>query len=97
MAFNSRGINTELTTPVPFNGESLNDLDHALNIVRQRFPNAPIFGVGASYGSNMLLRWAGNKKEDNFLTAMAGLSTPFSIIECIQKIGYVYEGFFVHR
>lgn len=45
----------------------------------------------------MLLRWAGNKKEDNFLAAIAGLATPYKIMECVEKMGYVYEGFFVDR
>lgn len=69
----------ELATPYPFNGECLKDLSEAMTMVKERYPDAPICVVGASYGSNMMLRWAGTVKEDNFLTAMAGLATPFSV------------------
>lgn len=72
-------------------------MDFALKLVKNRYPNAPLFAVGASYGSNMLLRWAGNLKENNFLTAMAGLATPYKIMECVDKMGYIYEGFLVDR
>ncbi|KAL4442852.1 hypothetical protein ABPG74_010741 [Tetrahymena malaccensis] len=97
VAFNSRGINTELSTPIPFNGESLDDLSYALNLVKKRYPKAPLFAVGASFGSNMLLRLVGNMKENNFLDGIVGLSTPFNVIQCIEKLGRVYEEFFVYR
>ncbi|EAS02012.2 alpha/beta hydrolase family protein (macronuclear) [Tetrahymena thermophila SB210] len=97
VAFNSRGINTQLTTPVPFNGECLDDLSYALNLIKKRYPKAPLFAVGASFGSNMLLRLVGNMKERNFLDGIVGLSTPFNVIQCIEKLGRVYEEFFVYR
>ncbi|EGR27466.1 hypothetical protein IMG5_195470 [Ichthyophthirius multifiliis] len=95
VAFNSRGVNTELSTPYPFNGICLKDLDYSMNLVHQRYPKADIFAVGASYGANMLIRWAGNVKGSNFLKGIVGLSTPFCIKQCIQSMGYIYEGFFV--
>lgn len=33
MAYNSRGVNAKLTTPLPHNGADLEDLDIALNFV----------------------------------------------------------------
>lgn len=57
VAYNSRGINTMLTTPLPFSGENIDDLDEVIPYIKNRYPNAPIFGVGTSFGGNMLLRW----------------------------------------
>ena len=34
VAFNSRGVNMELSTPMPFNGNDLRDLNVALNKVK---------------------------------------------------------------
>ena len=54
-------------------------MDFALRYVQNKYPKAAIFGVGCSYGANMLLRWAAELKEKCFLKGFIGLATPFSI------------------
>lgn len=36
IAYNSRGFNTEMTSPKPHNGIDINDLDAALKYVREK-------------------------------------------------------------
>jgi predicted alpha/beta-fold hydrolase len=47
-----RGINQPLTTPVPWNGGPLDDVESAINHVKTKFPDAPIVAVGLSMGGN---------------------------------------------
>ncbi len=97
VAFNSRGINTEMTSPYPFNGADLSELDTALRLVKERYPNASLFAVGTSFGANMLLRWAASQGQNCFLSGIVGLATPFNIRHCLSEMGFLYEQFFVNR
>jgi len=58
----------------------LTDLDFALRRVHDRYPNAPIFAVGCSFGANMLVRWLGREGEKCFVKGAVGLATPFHIV-----------------
>ena len=57
MCLNSRGINNEMTSPMPFTGMTHTDLKIALEAIVSRYPNSPIYMVGTSFGGNYLLRY----------------------------------------
>ena len=97
VAYNSRGINPEMTSQQPFNGADLSELDCALRHVRAKYPEAPVFGVGTSFGGNMLFRWCALNPEEKILRGLIGLATPFDIAACIDSMGFAYEKFFVNR
>ncbi|KRX06357.1 hypothetical protein PPERSA_04970 [Pseudocohnilembus persalinus] len=82
VAYNSRGVNNQMTSPMPNNGVDLSDLDIALNKVKERYPEAPVFAVGTSFGGNQILRWTAQQQKENgycFLKGVIGLSVPFDV------------------
>jgi predicted alpha/beta-fold hydrolase len=40
-------------------------MDLALNYIKNKYPDAPLFAVGTSFGANMLLRWSADKSGGN--------------------------------
>ena len=55
------------------------DLNTLANIIKQREPSTPLFAVGYSLGGNVLLKWLGETKEKNILTAACAISVPFEL------------------
>jgi predicted alpha/beta-fold hydrolase len=96
--FNSRGINQPMLTPTPSHGGSLEDIEFAIESVRQKYPAAPLVAVGTSMGGNQLIRYLGEKGKESPFAVAAAISAPFSIETCAEAVeGTVYEKFFVQK
>ncbi|HED16244.1 MAG TPA: alpha/beta fold hydrolase, partial [Gammaproteobacteria bacterium] len=50
------------------------DLTLILELLRQRYPDRPVFAVGYSLGGNVLLKWLGETGENNPLSAALAIS-----------------------
>jgi len=82
-----RGISgTPLTTPQPNNLGLTNDLDFIVNLILNRYPDAPLVALGTSMGANLLLKYAGEMGKDCKLLGIAAVSTPFDIVLCSRHL-----------
>jgi len=98
VVFHNRGINgTLLTTPEPFHGVKLDDVENAIKHIQNKNPNVELYGVGLSMGGNLLLRYAGSKKNEVEFKGIAAIATPFDIEKCLKNLNFVYEKFFLKR
>lgn len=63
-----------------FAGDSA-DIEHALNHVKSRHPEAPLYAVGVSLGGNALLKWLGENGPDAsaLVTRAATVSAPLDL------------------
>ena len=96
VCLNSRGINTEMTSPIPFVGIEHTELSAALDLVEQYYPHSPIHLVGTSFGGNYLLRYLIRNSRPT-IKSMIALAPPFNVRQVVDDMGPVYQKFFVKR
>jgi predicted alpha/beta-fold hydrolase len=96
VCLNSRGINNEMTSPVPFTGLSFHELDSALDRVELHYPRSKIFMVGASFGGNYLLRYVLRQQRPS-VKGLVTLASPLSVKRVVSDMPYQYQKFFVRR
>jgi hypothetical protein len=63
---------------------STNDVERALEHIRNKYPQARIYALGYSMGSNLLLRYLKNNQMS--LSAAVAISTPWNIEELAKLI-----------
>lgn len=98
VVFHNRGINgTPLTTPEPFHGVKVDDIENAVKYITEKHSGVELYGVGLSLGGNLLLRYAAGKKEDVEFKGLVAIATPFDIVKCLGNLKFVYEKFFLKR
>lgn len=98
VVFHNRGINgTLLTTPEPFHGVKLDDIENAIKHIQSRNSNVELYGVGLSLGGNLLLRYVGDKGDQTEFKGIVAIATPFDIHKCLVNLNFVYEKFFLRR
>jgi predicted alpha/beta-fold hydrolase len=97
VCLNSRGINSEMTSPIPFTGMTHTDLEHALQVITSRYPNSPIYMVGTSFGGNYLLRYFLRSKPLPNIAGLVALAPPLNVTRVVEEMGTVYQRFFVKR
>ena len=97
VCLNSRGINNEMTSPMPFTGMDHSDLEVALQSVTARYPNSPIYMVGTSFGGNYLMRYFLHCKPLPNIRGLVTLAAPLSVNRVVDDMHSVYQKFFVKR
>lgn len=81
-----RGCSGELNRkPGSYHFGFTDDLNYIAEIVRQRFPAAPLCAIGYSLGGNVLLKWAAAQKEC-LLTAVVAVCVPFRPAAMVAKL-----------
>ena len=82
VAMNYRGTNgTELLTPKSYCGAYTGDLRQVCNHIRSEYPEAPIFAVGYSLGSNILVKYLGEEGDKTPLSGAVSVSNPFDFVK----------------
>ena len=98
VVFHNRGINgTALTTPEPFSGVKLDDIENTIKYIQNKYEKAELYGVGLSLGGNLILRYAGTKKKNVEFKGIVAIATPFDIGRCLEDLLPTYETFFIER
>jgi predicted alpha/beta-fold hydrolase len=97
VCLNSRGINNDMTSPLPFTGMTHDDLEVALSMVAGRYPNSPIYMVGTSFGGNYLLRYFLRRQPLPNIRGLVALAPPLNVSRVVDDMGSVYQKFFVKR
>lgn len=72
--------------PRYFHSGDTADFHHVLSILRNREPNTPVASVGFSLGGNVLLKWLGEKQQQELLTAAVAISVPFELNKAANKL-----------
>jgi len=67
------------------------DLTHILELLRQRYPDRPVFAVGYSLGGNVLLKWLGETGDNNPLSAALAISVPYQLADCAERLNYGFS------
>lgn len=79
-------------------GETL-DLQFLVETIRVREPSTPLIAIGYSLGGNVLLKWLGETKDQNPLSAAVAISVPFelhkSAIRIRQGFSKFYQWYFI--
>jgi predicted alpha/beta-fold hydrolase len=58
----------------------------AINHVKKKYPNAPLYGLGISFGGNILLKYAGQEKEKCLFNSIVTVANPFNLSVCAEQI-----------
>ncbi|TPX58042.1 hypothetical protein SpCBS45565_g08086 [Spizellomyces sp. 'palustris'] len=78
---NFRGCaQTELTSEQLYCGAYTGDLRYALDYIRRRCPDAPLFGVGFSLGANVLTKFVGETGESCPFIGAVAVANPFDLL-----------------
>lgn len=73
------------------------DLSEVLKRLAQREPKSAKAAVGVSMGGNVLLKWLGEQRHQNFIRAAAAVSVPFQLAKVANRMCYgfarVYQAY----
>lgn len=100
LALNFRSCGGELNHLTRFyHSGDTGDLAFVLDLLAERFPEAPLGAVGFSLGGNVLLKYLGERGESARVRAAAAVSVPFDLAAGARRLergmGRVYTGFFL--
>lgn len=96
VCLNSRGINNEMTSPVPFTATSFHELNEALDRVQTHYPSSKVFLVGTSFGGNYLIRYLLQHQRPS-IKGLIALAPPLSVGRVVTDMPFIYQKFFVKR
>ncbi|HEX2548614.1 MAG TPA: hydrolase [Gammaproteobacteria bacterium] len=84
---NFRGCSGEVNRfPHAYHSGETSDLNIVIQRLHAREPHTPLAAVGFSLGGNVLLKWLGETKHDNLLSAAVAISVPFELFKCIERV-----------
>lgn len=87
VVLNARGCShSVLTSPQLFSGLWTEDIRHAVQHLRDLFPNRPFYGVGFSLGASILSNYIGQESGDCEFQACAVLGNPWDLAESSYTI-----------
>lgn len=87
VAFSFRGLtNNPIKTPEFHDLTDLSDIVIAIKHIKQKYPNAPIYGLGISFGGNLLLKYAGDQKDECLFNSIVTVANPFNLSTCAEMI-----------
>ena len=99
VCMNSRGFNSDMTSPVPFVGIHFNELEAAIQRVKTYYPRRPIHMVGMSLGGNYLLRFLLREIQENRLPqnikSLSLVCPPFDVKYVIKNMNQQYQHYFM--
>ncbi|AZD11124.1 Hydrolase, alpha/beta fold family functionally coupled to Phosphoribulokinase [Pseudomonas chlororaphis] len=101
-ALNWRGCSGEPNLlPRSYHSGASEDLAAAIDHLRSKRPQAPLFAVGYSLGGNVLLKHLGESGSASQLQGAVAVSVPFRLDQCADRIGQgfskVYQAHFMRE
>lgn len=70
------------------------DLKYVIDLLKQRFPDRPLFVIGYSLGGNVLLKWLGETGHACPVTAACAISVPFDLQNSANKLESGFSKFY---
>lgn len=80
-----------LTIPVFNTMGSTGDLIRQLDFIRKQFPQSPLFGVGLSAGSGLLVRYLGEMGDDSLFQAGVAVCPGYDIEKAFHRVHPFYN------
>lgn len=75
----------------------LDELDLVLDYIKSIYPNVPIHAIGASAGSNLLMRYIGSRNQNMIIKSAALLSPGYNFIEAIEHMNSITKAYLVNK
>jgi len=97
VALNMRGFGDTppIETPKYYNFADTSDLRDVISHIKSKYPKADLYGLGISIGANMIVKYAGEAKENCQFKALVSLANPYNLEKCSYKIEqptkFIYE------
>ncbi|KAI0941688.1 hypothetical protein AcW1_003506 [Taiwanofungus camphoratus] len=82
-----------ITSPQLYSAGHTGDLRVAMYYIRERYPQAPLLGLGFSLGANVLTRYLAEEGENSRLAAACALACPWDLLKNSEAL----EGGWFHR
>lgn len=96
-----RGVNNTAMTSHKITGPGASDdIKEGLEWIHNRYPEAPIVGIGTSLGANIVLKYAAESQMDCLLRGIAVISCPFDLLICslhLRKFLYKFSDQYIAR
>lgn len=70
------------------------DVAFLASVIAEREPKTPIAALGYSLGGNVLLKWLGETKDKNPLSAAVAVSVPFELTRAVKRIQSGFSRFY---
>ncbi|KAJ4833078.1 hypothetical protein Tsubulata_001053 [Turnera subulata] len=84
---NHRGLGgVSITSDCFYNGGWTEDIRKIIDHISGRFPEAPLYAVGASLGANMLVKYLGEDGDKSPLIGAAAVCSPWDLLMCDRYI-----------
>ncbi|KAM0863077.1 hypothetical protein ACQ4PT_044840 [Festuca glaucescens] len=78
---NHRGLGgISITSDCFYNGGWTEDIREVVNYLHQKYPEAPLFTVGASLGANILVKYLGEEGENTPVAGAASICSPWDLL-----------------
>ncbi|KAI8368470.1 Alpha/Beta hydrolase protein [Blakeslea trispora] len=94
VVMNCRGCaDSELVTPQMYSGGYTDDLRVVLKHIQKRLaPGTPLVGIGFSLGSNILVKYLGEERENTPFKAAISVANPFDFKSAMERLHSTYLG-----
>lgn len=90
-----RGCSGEMNRlPRSYHSGETTDLSYVVNLIKNRFPDTPLYGVGFSLGGNVLLKWLGETGSLNPLKRAVAVSVPFELNKAADHLDQNFSRFY---
>lgn len=77
-----------------YHSGATDDLEFLVKLLCDREGNPPFCAIGYSLGGNILLKWLGETKDNNPLTAAIAISVPFDLHKASRRISSGFSRFY---
>ena len=86
VVFNNRGCgNLPLSTPLGYSAAATSDLGSVVAHIRRAFPHAPLFAVGFSLGSVILVKYIAEQGATCELSGAISISNPWDFHKVLAR------------
>lgn len=75
----------------------MDELDVVLSYIKQIYPNVPIHAIGASAGSNLLMRYIGSRNQNKVIKSAVLLSPGYNFIEAMNHMNGITKAYLVNK
>jgi len=90
---NARGCGgTTLSSPQAFCAAYTEDVRQVVRNIAARYPHAPLYAVGYSLGSNILVKYLGEEGDETPIRGAVSVANPFNLIESNRYLHKSYLG-----
>ena len=83
--------------PRSYHSGDTKDALEFVNSIKQRYPNAKLYGVGYSLGANMLLKLLGEQKNNKLFYKAVAVSAPMLLDVCANKMDIGFSKIYQKR